>query len=104
MLQVYEVEGVQLMIRFLSGLGGLALVVLAGAGVFLWDPLPANPSPAVLAATSEGYDAEILRDEYGVPHIRGERDRDASFGLAYAHAEDDFETIQEVVAVTRRGD
>jgi penicillin amidase/acyl-homoserine-lactone acylase len=101
MLQAYGVEDVQPMIRILSGLGGLALVVLAGAGGFLWDPLPATPAPAVLAATAEGYDAEILRDEYGVPHIRGARDRDASFGLAYAHAEDDFETIQEVVAVTR---
>ncbi|MEZ5969852.1 MAG: penicillin acylase family protein [Hyphomonas sp.] len=38
----------------------------------------------------QGYDAEIIRDEFGVPHIRGARDRDAAFGLAYAHAEDDF--------------
>ena len=87
--------------RILMGLGALVLVVLAGAGIWLWDPLPANPSPSALAAAAAGYDAEILRDEYGVPHIRGKRDRDASFGLAYAHAEDDFETIQEVVAVTR---
>jgi penicillin amidase/acyl-homoserine-lactone acylase len=89
------------MTRILSGLSALLLVVMVGAGVYLWDPLPGNPASAALAATAEGYDAEILRDEYGVPHIRGRRDRDASFGLAYAHAEDDFETIQEVVAVTR---
>lgn len=87
--------------RILMGLGALVLVVLMGVGVFLWDPLPANPSPAILAGPSVDYDAEILRDEYGVPHIRGRRDQDASFGLAYAHAEDDFETIQEVVAATR---
>jgi acyl-homoserine-lactone acylase len=68
----------------------------------LWDPLPANPSCCrTRRQCRRNYDAEILRDEYGVPHIRGKRDRDAAFGLAYAHAEDDFETIQETVAVTR---
>ena len=35
-------------------------------------------------------DVEIVRDEYGVPHIYGKTDADAAFGLAYAHAEDDF--------------
>lgn len=87
--------------RILAGLAALVVLVLVGAGIWLWDPLPANPSPESLAAAAADYDAEILRDEFGVPHIHGKRDRDASFGLAYAHAEDDFETIQEVVAVTR---
>jgi len=59
------------MTRILSGLSALLLVVMVGAGVYLWDPLPGNPASAALAATAEGYDAEILRDEYGVPHIRG---------------------------------
>ena len=36
-----------------------------------------------------------------MPHIYGKRDADTAFGVAYAHAEDDFETIQEVVAATR---
>lgn len=89
------------MARILTGLGALLAAVLAGAGIWLWDPLPANPPVDVLAAPASAYDAEIIRDEYGVPHIRGKRDRDASFGLAYAHAEDDYETIQEVVAATR---
>jgi len=87
--------------RILAGLGVLVLVVMAGAALWLWDPLPANPPPETLAAAAINYDAEIIRDEFGVPHIRGKRDRDAAFGLAYAHAEDDYETIQEIVAVTR---
>lgn len=87
--------------RILSGLGALFFVGLSGAGMYLWDPLPANPPAAILAAAAAGYDAEIVRDEFGVPHIRGARDRDTAFGLAYAHAEDDYETIQEVVAATR---
>ncbi|MCA8897222.1 MAG: penicillin acylase family protein, partial [Hyphomonas sp.] len=87
--------------RILWGLAGLLTLVILAAAAFLWDPLPANPSAGVLAAGAASYDAEIIRDEFGVPHIRGARDRDAAFGLAYAHAEDDFETIQEVVAATR---
>jgi acyl-homoserine lactone acylase PvdQ len=42
-------------------------------------------------------DVRILRDHFGVPHVFGRSDADAAFGLAYAHAEDDFATIQEVL-------
>jgi acyl-homoserine-lactone acylase len=37
---------------------------------------------------------EIVRDEWGVPHITGERDADAVFGMMYAQAEDDFNRIE----------
>ena len=37
---------------------------------------------------------DIYRDKYGVPHIYGTTDKAAAYGLAWAHAEDDFETIQ----------
>ncbi|GMG88619.1 acylase [Biformimicrobium ophioploci] len=47
------------------------------------------------------YDVEILRDRWGVPHIYGNSDADTAFGLAYAHAEDDFATIQDVILATR---
>lgn len=40
-------------------------------------------------------DVEIVRDSYGVPHIYGKTDADVAYGLAWAHAEDDFKTIQE---------
>ncbi|MEN9303036.1 MAG: hypothetical protein RL264_1465 [Bacteroidota bacterium] len=36
----------------------------------------------------------IVRDSFGVPHIYGKTDADAAYGLAWAHAEDDFESIQ----------
>ena len=38
---------------------------------------------------------EIIRDAYGVPHIYGRTDADTAYGLAWAHAEDDFLTIQK---------
>ena len=37
----------------------------------------------------------IVRDKWGVPHIYGLTDKEAAYGLAWAHAEDDFETIQK---------
>ncbi len=38
---------------------------------------------------------EIIRDEYGVPHIFAKTDAEVAYGLAWAHSEDDFETIQK---------
>lgn len=45
---------------------------------------------------------EIVRDEFGVPHIFGTRDADVAYGLAWAHAEDDFETIQKTLLAGKR--
>ena len=38
---------------------------------------------------------EIVRDSFGVPHIYAKTDAELAYGLAWAHSEDDFETIQE---------
>lgn len=37
---------------------------------------------------------EIIRDDYGVPHIYAKTDADAVFGMLYAQAEDDFPRIE----------
>jgi len=47
------------------------------------------------------YHVRILRDTWGVPHVYGKTDADVAYGLAYAHCEDDFETIQEVMLMVR---
>jgi acyl-homoserine-lactone acylase len=73
------------------------IAVLASAAAF-WEPLVAT---SAAPPPEQKYDARIVRDEFGVPHIFGKTDADASYGLAYAHAEDDFETIQVVVSMTR---
>ncbi|QLC24462.1 acylase [Parasphingopyxis algicola] len=54
-----------------------------------------------VAAPETDYDVVIRRDRWGVPHVLGQTDADAAFGLAYAHAEDDFATFQEVIASAR---
>lgn len=45
-------------------------------------------------AHASPYRAEIVRDDWGVPHITGRSDADAVFGMIYAQAEDDFNRIE----------
>ncbi|MBI1407477.1 MAG: acylase [Caulobacter sp.] len=88
----------------MRGLAGLAaLVVLAAIVLLLLDipNFPAKPNEAAILARAGAYDVQIRRDEWGVPHILGRTNADAAFGLAYAHAEDDFATIQDVALATR---
>lgn len=40
---------------------------------------------------------EIVRDSFGVPHIFSETDAEVAYGLAWAEAEDDFASMQEVI-------
>jgi acyl-homoserine-lactone acylase len=37
---------------------------------------------------------QIIRDDFGVPHIYGKTDADAVFGLLYAQCEDDFNRVE----------
>ncbi|UAB79102.1 acylase [Erythrobacter sp. SCSIO 43205] len=78
------------------GLVGLLLVTF----VFLasWEPFTALKSEP---PEYREYSAEIVRSEYGVPMIYGETDADVAFGVAIAHAEDDFFTLQDVVAMAK---
>lgn len=39
----------------------------------------------------------IARDSFGIPHIFAPTDPEVAYGIAWAHAEDDFETLQMVV-------
>ncbi|KEO90337.1 penicillin amidase [Erythrobacter longus] len=82
--------------RGVLGLIGIALVTF----VFLatWEPFMAHQSKA---PDYREYSAEIVRSEYGVPMIYGETDADVAFGVAVAHAEDDFFTLQDVAAMAK---
>lgn len=82
--------------KLLAGLALLLVLVLIGLAT--WEPLTARravPPPA------RRYDTVIARDTWGVPHIFGRTDADVAYGIGYAHAEDDFSTLQEVLAMTR---
>ena len=68
----------------------LVLVALAACGTEV-----AAPDPELDAWGARAQEVEILRDEWGVPHIYAATDADAVFGLMYAQAEDDFPRIEE---------
>jgi acyl-homoserine-lactone acylase len=80
-----------------------ALVLVALIGVIAQDRFSQPPAPAraALIAQAMHYDARIQRDHFGVPHISGPTDPDVAFGLAFAHSEDDFATIQEAALIAR---
>ncbi len=46
------------------------------------------------AQTIDASQVTIARDEWGVPHIFAKTDAEVAYGLAWAHSEDDFATIQ----------
>ncbi|MCP4416245.1 MAG: acylase, partial [Chloroflexi bacterium] len=83
-------------------LGIVAILALAAIYVF-W---PQGVWPFVvkldeLEAVNANYNVIIRRDNLGVPHIFGQTDADTAFGLGYAHAEDDFQTIEPVMIAAR---
>ena len=45
---------------------------------------------STLLAQINPNDITIVRDGYGVPHIYAATDAEVAYGLAWAHAEDDF--------------
>jgi acyl-homoserine-lactone acylase len=79
--------------------GTLAAVT---AVVVVYAFLPAGSVDlAAHAAAEQPYEAVISRDRFGIPHIHGERDADTAYGLAWAHAEDDFLTLQRSALAAR---
>ncbi len=55
---------------------------------------PQETSVEVAAWEAQAQSVTIIRDDWGVPHIYGETDADAVFGMIYAQAEDDFNRIE----------
>jgi acyl-homoserine-lactone acylase len=54
---------------------------------------------AAFGGEAERFEAEaarvaIVRDDWGIAHVRGKTDADAVFGMAYAQAEDDFARVE----------
>ena len=81
------------------------IIMLKKFGLFLFFSI-AISNNTILAEESiindsRGFQATITRDKWGVPHIYGERDEDAAFGLAFAHADDDIKNIAENMVLYR---
>ncbi|MDX1687174.1 MAG: acylase [Candidatus Promineifilaceae bacterium] len=80
-------------------IAAVIVFLLVATGIYTFWPEQDDLSHLLDEAVR--YDVRILRDEWGVPHVFGQTDADAAFGLAYAHAEDDFLTIQQTVLAAR---
>jgi len=87
--------------KLLKSVGVLAILGTAGGLLYLQTPCSPAPDAQLIRDIAATYDARVIRDEWGVPHVFGKTDADASFGFGYAHAEDDWETIQDVVIAAR---
>ncbi len=76
----------------------IGLILVISVVYIFW---PVKEDLSYLASSGDGYNVTILRDSWGVAHVFGETDTDTAYGMAYAHAEDDFYTIQQVLALSR---
>jgi len=76
-------------------------LILIGAALYLRTPAGDRFDSLTAIQKAQDYDVRIIRDAFGVPHVFGKRDADTAFGFAYAHAEDDWVTIQDVLIASR---
>lgn len=67
---------------------GILLIVLA------FSCASPQPNPEVARWKAQVERVEIIRDDFGVPHVYGKTDADAVFGLLYAQCEDDFNRVE----------
>lgn len=82
-------------------IAGPVAVIIMGLALWLWTPRLRIFDPQAARTAAQGYDARIIRDAYGIPHIYGARNGDGAFGLGYALAEDDAQTLFEVIQFSR---
>lgn len=74
-----------------------ALLALA---LFMLACSPREPAPVNVAdpeferLAARAAQVEIIRDDFGIPHVYGGTDADTVFGMLYAQAEDDFPRIE----------
>src|SRR5436190_7281692 len=64
------------------------LLLICTAGSFLFSQGQSRIDPAAI---------DIVRDSFGVPHIFAKTDAEVAYGLAWAQAEDDFKSLQQVL-------
>ena len=88
--------------RTLASLTALSLMTPFALLIADLPNRPKSPDILAIAARAFHYRVHIRRDNFGVPHILGHTDPDVAFGLAYAHCEDDYPTLQQAI-LTNRG-
>ena len=67
---------------------------IALAGLSLAIAAPAMARDELAKLKQDAARVTIVRDDWGVAHVKGKTDADAVFGMIYAQAEDDFNRIE----------
>jgi acyl-homoserine-lactone acylase len=70
------------------------LPILFSAIALHQAPARADRDSALVRWEREARAVSIIRDNWGIAHVRGKTDADAVFGMIYAQAEDDFNRIE----------
>ncbi|MEA3036703.1 MAG: acyl-homoserine-lactone acylase [Sphingomonadales bacterium] len=60
----------------------------------LATPAASQPKAELARWRAEAARVTIVRDDWGIAHVRGGTDADAVFGMIYAQAEDDFNRVE----------
>ena len=85
------------MIPGMKLLNKIALLLLA-VGLFACSPkeqtTPGAGASELDRLAEQAARIEIIRDDFGIPHVYGATDADAVFGMLYAQAEDDFPRVE----------
>ncbi|PCJ47038.1 MAG: penicillin amidase [Gammaproteobacteria bacterium] len=78
-----------------------SIILLLISTIYIFNTQPPSVNHQLIIKAASQYKARIIRDDFGVPHIYGERDMDVAYGLAYAHGTDDFSTLQDILLAVR---
>lgn len=81
-----------------ASLAACALLAVAGCGGS--SGIGDNPGQTPPVGADTAYDAAIVRDSFGVPHITGEDYGDIGYGYGYVHAEDNLCILAEDLITT----
>ena len=81
--------------RFVRRMARVILIIMLvipaiGAGLYIWLKTSLPDIDGTVAVEGISGSVDILRDEWGIPHIHAESPEDAYFGLGFAHAQDRF--------------
>ncbi len=84
------------MIQMLISTTRVTLLALTALAFLIACSSPPEDSvdPELARLAARAANVEILRDDYGVPHIYSKTDADTVFGMLYAQAEDDFPRVE----------
>ena len=76
-------------------LAALTLLLAPPAAALAQAPLAAPSASSEMARWQrQAQRVTIVRDDWGIAHVRGKSDADAVFGMIYAQAEDDFNRVE----------